>query len=244
MHKGGDLNHITATVLAGGFGTRLRGVVSDRPKVLAQIGDKPFLSFIMNQLTTSGVKQVILCTGYLSEQIEQLYGSQYGALNITYSRETDPLGTAGAIRKAADLFDSDFALIMNGDSYCDADLREFWHWHNRKQAEASILLCSVPDAMRYGRVKVGADDRVEAFEEKRPEHEEDWINAGVYIIKRDLIMTIPSEKKMSLENEIFPTWIGRHFFGYQNGGRFLDIGIPEDYDEARDFFSSLNGDRG
>jgi D-glycero-alpha-D-manno-heptose 1-phosphate guanylyltransferase len=229
---------VSVAILAGGLGTRLHSVVADRPKVLAEIGGKPFLAYLLDQLLDFNVSSVILCTGYMGKQVQAKFGDRYGRLRLLYSREMSPLGTAGALRLALPLFESESVLILNGDSFCEANLEAFWEWHCVRDADATILLTEKPDTRQYGRVYVDAEGRVLRFEEKDEKNVPGWINAGVYLIKRQLLLTIPEDGETSLERLIFPKWIGRQFYGYRTQGCFLDIGTPEGYALAEQFFDS------
>jgi D-glycero-alpha-D-manno-heptose 1-phosphate guanylyltransferase len=111
-------SEVTAAVLAGGLGTRLRSVVDDRPKVLAQVHARPFLMFLLDQLAAADFRSVVLCTGYLGEQIQRTFGETYKCLRILYSQEPKPLGTGGALRFALPQITSDPVLVLNGDSFC------------------------------------------------------------------------------------------------------------------------------
>jgi NDP-sugar pyrophosphorylase family protein len=233
-----DLGELTAAVLAGGLGSRLSAVVTDRPKALAAIGGRPFLTYLFDQLIAAGVRDIVLCTGYLGDQIRMLSGESYGPLRLTYSRELIPLGTAGALRLALPLFRSDSVLVMNGDSYCEANLRELYRWHSRRPANATLLLTRVSDTQRFGRVQVASDGTVNDFAEKGSGNGPGWINAGVYLLKRHLLTEIPANRAISLERELFPAWIGRGLYGFQSKARFVDIGTPEAYASAQSFFSS------
>jgi NDP-sugar pyrophosphorylase family protein len=228
---------VTAAVFAGGLGTRLRASVADRPKVLAEVCGRPFLAHLLDQLERAGVRDVVLCTGYLGEQVEAAFGARHGELSVRYSREDEPLGTGGCLRLAAPLLGSDPVLVLNGDSYCDADLGAFAAGHAARRAEGSILLTHVPDAGRYGRVELGAGGAVEAFLEKSSS-EPGWINAGLYLLGRRMVESIPSEGVVSLERDILPDWVSRGLFGHETEGRFIDIGTPESYAEADRFFGS------
>lgn len=234
--KADSLADITAVVLAGGLGTRLRPIVGDRPKALAQVAGRPFLAYILDQLATAGVKDVVLCTAWLGEQVEAAFGGCYGPLHLTYSREPLPMGTAGALQLALPLLKSDWVLVMNGDSFCQANLWDFWQWHRRKGAEATLLLTEMEDTKRYGRVWV--DDRgvVFSFEEKGKQRGAGLINAGIYLLKKEMLFTTPAQEVKSLEKEIFPSWIGRGLYGYPSRAPFLDIGTPEAYARAERFF--------
>ena len=236
-----DLASMTAVILAGGLGTRLRSVVADRPKVLAGIRGRPFLAYLLDQLTAAGVRYVVLCTGYLGEQVQAVFGDAYRHLRLVYSQESSPLGTAGALRLGLPLFKSDFVLVMNGDSFCEANLKALWTWHCARGADATLLLTRMLDTKRYGRVHVDDNGRVLGFDEKSDKCRLGWINAGIYLIKQDLLRTIPTGRSVSIEKEMFPAWIGRGLYGYQSEGRFLDIGTPEAYNVAMGFFVQKAG---
>ncbi|HBA40533.1 MAG TPA: galactokinase [Deltaproteobacteria bacterium] len=228
---------VTAVILAGGLGTRLRSVLQGRPKVLAEIQGRPFLAYLLSQLSISGLRTVVLCTGYLGGQIQDRFGDSYRNLGIVYSREGSLLGTAGALRLALPLFKSSSVLVMNGDSFCDIDLHVFWDWHCGRRAAATLALVRMVDSMRYGQVRMESDGALLSFEEKSGRGEPGWVNAGIYLLTLKFIQAIPENRAISLEKEVFPAWIGRGLYGYQTEGRFLDIGIPETYGAAKGFFS-------
>jgi NDP-sugar pyrophosphorylase family protein len=241
---------ITGAILAGGLGTRLRSVVSDRPKVLASVRGKPFLAYLLDQLLEAGVSRVVLLTGYRGEQIEETFGDQYGDLALAYSHEPEPLGTAGALRFAlAQLFPSsatgaasagDGVIVLNGDSYCDADFAQFRAFHERERGDASLVLAQVPDTSRFGKVDVSPSHRLQRFVEKQEAGGAGWINAGIYRLNRDLIEQIPAGRAVSIEREMFPDWLrSRRLLGFESEGCFLDIGTPETYRAAEEFFARL-----
>jgi histidinol-phosphate phosphatase family protein len=230
------MSTITAAILAGGLGIRLRPVIGDRPKVLAPVDGRPFLAYLLDQLLEAGVKQVVLCTGYLGEKVQQTFGDYYRKLRLIYSQESKPLGTGGALRFALPLLDSNPVLVMNGDSYCQANLGVFLQWHEERRAAASLLLTYVNDARRYGWVAVNKEGIVYSFEEKKCSRRTGLINAGIYLISREVIESIPVHTTISLEHDVFPSWIGRGLYGYIGGGTFIDIGTPESYAAAQRFF--------
>lgn len=232
-----ELKEITAVILGGGQGSRLRNVVSDRQKVLASVKGRPFLEYLLMQLVSSGVSYVVLCIGYLGRQVQERFGDSYQSLRIAYSHETSPLGTAGALRKAETLFRSDDLLVMNGDSYCAQNLQELWLWHCKKHSDITLLLVQMPDTIRYGNVEVNEQDRIVSFTEKNAGRDVGWINAGIYILKRYLLSDIPQGRKVSLERDIFSIWLAKGMFGYKSIAPFLDIGTPESYAKAEGFFS-------
>lgn len=228
---------VTAVVLAGGLGTRLRTVVADRPKVLAEVSGRPFIEYILDQIISAQVKRAVLCVGYLAEQVEAHLGKQYKSLELSYSYEKALLGTGGAIRYALQQIDSEQLMIMNGDSFCECDFQGFAGFHFAMQSKASILLTKVSDTRRYGRVLVDDRGAISAFEEKGLNDGEGWINAGTYLITRALIKEIPLGRTISLEREIFPRWVGKGFFGFcAPDGKFIDIGTPQSFEQAQDMF--------
>lgn len=229
-------DHLSAAILAGGLGTRLQEVVSGRPKVLAEVRGRPFLSYLLDQLAAAGIRDVVLCTGYRGEQVQDRFGLAYGSLRIAYSEEQVPLGTAGALRLALPLLKSETILVMNGDSFCNLSLSAFWHWHHQRNAQASLVLVRTADAGRFGRVQVDAEGKVTGFEEKSAGGIPGWINAGVYLLAVSRIQTIPEKGAVSLERTMFPAWIREGVYGYQCPGSFLDIGTPESYAAADRFF--------
>jgi D-glycero-alpha-D-manno-heptose 1-phosphate guanylyltransferase len=232
-----NLADLTVAVLAGGFGTRLRSVVADQPKVLAAVNGRPFLAFLLEQLVAAGISRAVVCTGYLGEQVQAEFGSSFGSLRLSYSQEPSPLGTGGALRLAMAQFESETILVMNGDSFCQTNLDHLWMFHSAHRAEASLVLTHVQDSGRYGQVRIDDTGQIHGFDEKSEATEHGWINAGIYLINRKLLETIALGREVSLEREVFPSWVQRRFFGFINDGRFLDIGTPKSYVEAQTFFS-------
>ncbi len=229
-----NLSSVTAAILVGGLGTRLRAQLPDRPKALAEVAGRPFLSYQLDRLSAKGVHDVVLCTGYRGEQIQQAFGDSYGSMRLRYSQETTPLGTAGALRLALPLLRSTVVLAMNGDMFLEADLQAFWVWHRRRGAEASLLLMWMPETSRYGRVHLDRAGRVKQFEEKSIAGP-GWISAGVYLLSHRAIEQIPAGRPVSIEREVFPRLVGGELYGYRSRGRFLDIGTPESYRMAEAF---------
>lgn len=228
---------VTAAILAGGLGTRLRSVVRDRPKVLAEIRGRPFLACLLAQLCAADIRQVVICTGYLGDQIRATFGDSHGDIRLIYSQEPSPLGTAGALRLALSLFGSDPVLVMNGDSYCDVDLRLFWQRHGERGARGSIVLAETSDVGPFGSVEVRSTGQVIGFQEKNATKRAGWVSAGIYLIASSLIETIPDGCAVSLEHTMFPAWIGHGLYGFKTEGKFLDIGTPENFAAAEEFFS-------
>lgn len=233
-------SHITAAILAGGTGTRLRSVVADRPKVMAQVGGKPFLEHLLNQLVAQGISKVVLCTGYLGDQVEAFFGRSYLGMHLYYSREDQPLGTGGAIIQALPLMQSETLLVLNGDSYCRTDLQASLAWHRRKQARGTLVLAQVAQVGRYGQVQTDAEGRIEKFCEKGGAEGPGWINSGTYWFERAALAKFTAGQSLSLERDVLASWVGQGLYGFAQKGPFLDIGIPEDYAQAEQFFATLH----
>ena len=230
-----SLANVTGAILAGGMGTRLRARVADRPKVLAPVRGRPYLTYLLDQLAAGGLREVALLTGYMAEMVRTTLGDTYAGMRLVYSAEPSPLGTGGALRLALPLLSST-VLVLNGDSFCDVPLAKFWNFHCQQRATVSMTLSAVTDTGRYGRVCI-ANDRIEQFEEKKEGGGPGWINAGVYLIERAALEDIPVGQPVSLERDMFPAWAsGSHVHGFRCTGRFLDIGTPASYAEAEKFF--------
>lgn len=243
---------VTGVILAGGLGTRLRPLISDKPKVLAPVDGRPFLAYLLDQLERGGIRRVILCIGHLGHQVKQAFGNHYGQLELVYSEERELRGTAGALRLAYPLITSGSVLVMNGDSFCDVDLGDYVAWQQANDVRNSMVLTKVKDTRRFGRVIADHRGKILRFEEKqesaleedrlpvaeasRPEDLSGWINAGIYLMARDLLCTIPANESISLEFEMFPSWIQRGLTAYRVNAPFIDIGTPESYALAQRFF--------
>lgn len=226
---------IDAVILAGGRGTRLQSVIQDRPKPMAQVNGRPFVEWIVRQLIAQGIRRIILSTGYRAEAFERYLGSgkRFGA-EIVYSCEPAALGTGGAVRLAMQHVRGNRFLALNGDSYCRFDLHRLLQFHERVNASATLWLTAVDVCDRYGAVEIGPNADVIAFREKQPGLGAGAISAGVYLLERSMIATVPADRPISIEQEIFPGLIGSGLFAVTGGGPFLDIGTPESYATAND----------
>jgi len=233
-----EVSSVTAAILAGGLGTRLRSVVADRPKILAEIRGRPFLGYLLDQLADAGLRTVVLCTGHMGDKVQAVFGDSHRGVRLVYSQEPFPLGTGGAIRLAASRLASPTVLVLNGDSYCEADVGAFWSDHCAAGSRATLVLVRVEDASRFGQVELDETGRIVRFEEKGARTGAGWINAGMYLIDRQWVEAIPAGKAVSLEREVFPGWIDRGLRGWRTSGRFLDIGTPESYREADQFLAA------
>ncbi len=215
-------------VLAGGLGTRLRQVVKNAPKPMADVGGSPFLELLLDNLLAYGSDEFILCVSYMREVIQTRFGDAFRGVPVRYSVEEEPLGTGGAVKRAFDLFGLDEALVVNGDTFVQADYRRFW---NEFAGEPlAVMLKAVDNADRYGRVEV-CDGRVASFREKSDEGRPGLINAGAYRARAELFAGMP--QRFSLEKDLLEPRVARlrpRFFLADE--YFIDIGVPESYARA------------
>jgi D-glycero-alpha-D-manno-heptose 1-phosphate guanylyltransferase len=232
---------VGAFILCGGQGTRLRPVLADRPKSMALISGTPFLQLLLDRLKSQGVDDVILGTGYMAEQIERYFecGDQFG-VRIRYSREDEPLGTGGAL-KLAESFISDPVLVLNGDSYVEWKLVPILELFTAKNADVVVVLQAVADVTRYGSVAVDRDGRITQFVEKGACAGPGLINAGVYLLRKQIVCDLPAGTAISLEREVFPRLLDRGVYGLVCTGLFIDIGIPDDFKRAQTLLASRVG---
>jgi D-glycero-alpha-D-manno-heptose 1-phosphate guanylyltransferase len=220
-----------AIVLAGGFGTRLRPLVSDLPKPMAPVAGRPFLEIVLGGLARNGFRRAVLSVGYLAEKIVEHFGGSFDGMSLVYEIEDTPLGTGGAVRAALEQCRGDHAFVFNGDTYLDLEVREAETlWHER--GDPIIVARAVPDASRYGALLVEAG-RVEGFLEKGSTAR-GLINAGCYVLPRDILDAYPLGLPFSLEADFLATAVRRRrFVVFETRGLFIDIGVPEDYRRAQ-----------
>lgn len=235
------MNDVKAVLLVGGLGSRLRSVLPSTPKALASVGNRSFLQLLVGQLRSQGIRRLVMCTGYLADQIENEFGDGH-ALDVTieYSKEEQPLGTAGAIRLAQHLLrDVPEFVVMNGDSFLEVDFRNLLDFHRDHQAVATIAVRRVGNARRYGTVHIDANGRVIGFAEKTGSDVPGVVNGGVYIFNHALFQNIP-ELSGSLERDVFPRLLDQGVYAHEQHGMFIDIGTPADYLRAQQLCDSLN----
>jgi mannose-1-phosphate guanylyltransferase len=230
----GSLASIDVAVFAGGLGTRLRSVLGETPKILAPVGGRPFVDHLLLWLASHGARRVILCLGVRADLVlEHLTKQNVAGLEIIPSVEPQPLGTAGALRLALPQLRSDPALVMNGDTFIDADLAAFVAAHREIGAAASVLCAQVPSTARYGRLEI-AGNRIKRFAEKDPAQTGPGpINAGLYLFSRRWLIELARSEGDSLERDIFakapPGSVGAV---PADGATFIDIGTPESFAQA------------
>ncbi|MFC2100493.1 nucleotidyltransferase family protein [Bacteroidota bacterium] len=229
-----------AIILAGGLGTRLQKMVSSSPKSMALINGKPFLEYQLDFLSKNSIQQVILSVGYKNEMIRNHFKEKYDKLKIKYAIEKEPLGTGGATKNAFRYITGEEALVLNGDSIFNVDVRAFYSFFLKKKAKICLALRKMDEVCRYGTVIVNKDHRIIAFKEKTDRSIGKLINGGCYIINKSFYSDLVDHEKFSIEKDIFEKIIDSEgFFGFESNDYFIDIGIPEDYIKAQDEFKKF-----
>ncbi len=229
------LSSIDAVILAGGLGSRLQTAVSDRPKPLAAIQGRAFLDLLVDDLLHQGLRRIVLCVSHQREQIVAHFQARRDA-EFLFSEETSPLGTGGAVRHALPLIRSNPFLLLNGDSFCRVDLAALLAFHETRSARASIVVTAARGRNDGGNIELAADGRISAFREKaaaatgRPA----LINAGIYVLPRDLPAGWQHPDPLSLERDVFPQLAAAgNCFGFLVESEVIDIGTPERYADAQ-----------
>lgn len=231
-------------ILSGGFGLRLRGVIGETtPKPMAPINGRPFLELLLKQLKRHGFSRVILSVGYKHEVIREHFGDNAFGLELVYSVETSPLGTGGALREAASDVNTEAVLVMNGDSYTDAGLSTLVREHEENGADVTVVV--IPETRSdAGSVVLDRDGKIKTFAEKRVVPESLYLSAGIYMLDRSLIATIPGAAKISIEEQLFPQWLadGKTIRASIFEGACIDIGTPERYQKAQHILKKVESE--
>ncbi len=230
------LHQLTCVILAGGLGTRLRPVVNDRQKVMANVAGRPFLTYVLDQIVHAGIQRAVVCSGYLGDSLSNVLKDDYQGLQLVYSHEEIPLGTAGALKQALPLLKTFPVLVCNGDSYVDVDLEQFMAFHDSRNSTMTLVLAKKQSSGAFGLVEVEEEGVVKRFSEKESTGKPEWVNAGMYLIEKQVIDSIPESRTVSLEREILPQWVGWGLHGYAQPGELFDIGTPTSWSEAHEVF--------
>ena len=223
-----------ALILVGGEGTRLRPLTSTVPKPVVPLVDRPFIAYVIDWLRGHGVDDVVMSCGFLAAGVRNVLGdgARYG-VRLRYVEEPRPLGTGGALKFAESLLDERF-FMLNGDVLSDLDLSAQLAQHERTGARGTLALISVEDPSGYGLVRLHDDNAVREFVEKpSPDQiDSDLVNAGAYVLDREIVSVIPPQTNFSIERDVFPELVGDGLFGYPADGYWLDIGTPRRYLQA------------
>jgi NDP-sugar pyrophosphorylase family protein len=237
------LAEIDVFVLAGGMGTRIRPVLGDTPKLLAPIGARTYLAHLLDWLTRFGARRIVFGLGCGAQAIRaELERDPRAGLAIVTVVEPKPLGTAGAIGFARDQLRSDPVMVLNGDSFVDADLCEFVASHHAHGRLGAVLCTEVEDGRRYGEIRRDANGNIERFVEKEASAAgAATINAGVYLLSAALLDSIANSGKSSLERDIFPSLPPGTLQAFAGAFDFIDIGTPQSLARAADVFARESG---
>jgi NDP-sugar pyrophosphorylase family protein len=226
-------------ILAGGLATRLKSAVSDRPKILAEVADRTFLDYLLDRLENQGFHRFLFLLGHMHEMVEQYLEKtilpEKPHFEVAVSVEPEQRGTAGALKYAAEKVDPEFFMI-NGDVYFEFDAAGMIDLHREHEADATLAVCRVEETSRYGLIDLSPDNRIQAFREKEKSGGAGWINGGAYLLKKEVLDMMPSDRAVSIEREVFPPMIasGRKLLAAKQEGYFIDIGTPESYREFRE----------
>jgi NDP-sugar pyrophosphorylase family protein len=221
-------------ILCGGLGTRLRPLVSDRPKPMALIHGRPFLELLVDQIVAYGFRRIILCVGYRADSITAHFASRTDC-RILFSEEPTPLGTAGALRLSVPLLKTPTVLVLNGDSHCPIDAAALIDFHRRKKAIGTLALVPSPEGRAGSVVTVDEHDRVTEFLEKPAPDVSGHFNAGIYVFERRAFEVIPEAKTCSLEVDVLPS-LRPHLYGFHMEAPLYDIGTPDGLRAFTDFY--------
>lgn len=225
-------------ILAGGFGTRLKSVVSDVPKPMAPIADRPFLAYLLDHWIGQGIQRFVLSTGYLGNVVHAYFGKAYHGAVIDYVHEQSPLGTGGALRLALNSVSwaKETALMANGDTWFPVDLKQLCDDAKRQNLPITLALKTIEKNDRYGGVNLSTDGKVKLFGVNS--HGQTRINAGCYLLKVGALKQSLAEmpEAFSLESDFLPLYAASGLVGSSLQDQpFLDIGIPDDYQKASTF---------
>lgn len=222
-------------ILAGGFGSRLQSVVSDVPKPMADINGIPFLQYMLDFAIDNGASKFILAVGYKYEIIIKYFGDSYKNIPIQYSIEDEPLLTGGAIKKSLKLCNDEFIIVLNGDTFFDVKLKDFYDFSIHKDKKIAISVKNMTNFSRYGIVHL-EDDYIVNIENARL-CSEGFINGGTYVLKKNCLDTYPN--KFSIESISFHDFsLQKEIIAFKCDGFFIDIGVPDDYRNAIDILGS------
>ena len=226
-----------AIVLAGGFGTRLREVVSDVPKPMAPIAGRPFLEILLESLSRKGFERVILSLGFMADKISGHFGEKFAGMDLVYVVEPQPLGTGGAIRLSLSHCHQDHVYVFNGDTFLDLDIGALEaHW--QKYRFPIVVGRIVSDTTRYGRLLV-ADGRVCGFNEKG-QAGAGLINAGCYVFNQGQLDDFTLNTQFSLEVDYLSSAVASQPFDvFSTDAQFIDIGVPEDFKLAQSLLAGF-----
>jgi D-glycero-alpha-D-manno-heptose 1-phosphate guanylyltransferase len=223
-----------AIVLAGGLGSRLKTVVSDRPKPMAEINGKPFLEYLLRYLNTQKITRVIFSVGHKHEMISNYFENSFLGMEICYAIEYEPLGTGGGIQNALREAKEERTFILNGDTFFPVNMSSMIQLADNENTDLLIALHQTNEKNRYGTIHIGEKGRILKFEEKSATQKSDFINGGIYLLKAADFLKLGFPEKFSFEKDYLEKYVEfQRFFGILFNDYFIDIGIPDTYLKAQ-----------
>ena len=236
--EGNWKNAQEALILAGGLGTRLREAVPDLPKCMAPVAGRPFLYYVIHYLRRQGIQRILFSLGYKHEFIEDYLAKAFPTLQYDCCIENEPLGTGGAIQLALQKAQGADVFVVNGDSFFAFDASQLTTLHHQTNAACTLALKPMQHFSRYGVVTLDEQQCIRSFKEKQY-YEAGLINAGTYLINKEQLLQKGLPAKFSFEKDYLEAGVeaGR-FYGAAGNGYFIDIGIPEDYNQAQKDFET------
>jgi NDP-sugar pyrophosphorylase family protein len=220
------VDKITAVILCGGVGSRLKPVLPDIPKPMASIGETPFLQSVVDFLRGQGIRRIILCIGFKGEVIKKYFEGFTENIELIFSEESTPLGTAGAIKNAEAGLQLFPVLVLNGDTHYSVDIHKLLEFHEKRKGIATMVVTKAGKRQDGGSLRVNQHARVLSFEEKPSNGQISYLSAGMYLFEREVLKGIPWGPS-SLEKEIIPGLLNRNVFAFSVDVPQFDIGTPE-----------------
>jgi D-glycero-alpha-D-manno-heptose 1-phosphate guanylyltransferase len=224
-------------ILAGGLGSRLVSTVADRPKVLAPIAGRAFIDILLDKLMEQGLKRFILSVGHKKEQLYAHFENHAWKSLVSFSPEDSPLGTGGALWQARQQLNPGAFFVLNGDSFCPVEYGKMIRFHQELRSACTIAVVQTKSRNDFGSVRLEPDKRITQFSEKIAEAGEGWINAGIYLFEPSIFNYPVPSPIFSLEKDLMP-WLIEHspVFGFPTEGVLMDIGTPERFVQAQQYF--------
>jgi len=226
---------IKAVLMAGGKGSRIRPLTLSRPKPLIPVANRPMIEYIVGKVKKSGYDELVVTLSYLKSQIKKLLKKKYPYLNIKYSVEKKPLGTAGGVKKASKHINDTF-FVLSGDVLVDVDLNKILDFHQKNNALATMVLTPVEDPSQYGIAVLDDKNQIVKFLEKPSPHEvfSKIANTGIYVLEPEILDYITNKGEIDFSKDVFPQLLEEKagMYGFVHDGYWNDLGRPKTYLQA------------
>ena len=227
-------------ILAGGIGSRLKSVVNDRPKPMAEIENRPFLFHLLSRIVRFNCDEIFISVGYQKEIIKDYFGDSFKGFKINYVEEDEPLGTGGAIVKGLEMISKPYAIVINGDTLTNINYKSIEEIH-KKDGNSLISVKQIANPDRYDLINFDDSSKKVINISKSSLNGKSFINTGTYLIKKNNLMEFKNGNYYSMERDILPYLIKiNDLYVFQNNHKFIDIGVPLDYEKLRNDFSEYS----